>query len=170
MRRFRGGGPQRPGAVVIGDLRLTMAAALVTAGLVLPLLAGFPATAGATTAFPMAGPISREPDATSSARGLSVTLAVTPPRAVPGAPVAFTLSLAARAANGALGYMVRFGDGSSRANAIPMYCLAGPGRPEHATWRLVHRYARAGSYHVSVTGYANCGPDRTNVTHNVVIT
>ncbi len=171
MRRPRGGGPRRPGPALIGDLGAAMARALVTVGLALSLLAGTSASpAGAGTVPPMAGLISRVPDVTSSAGGLSLTLSVSPGRAAPGAAVEFTLTVAARAANGALGYGVRFGDGSSHANAIPMYCLAGPGRPEHGTWRLVHRYARPGTYHVSVTGYANCGPDRADVTHNVVIT
>ena len=58
----------------------------LTVGLALSLLAGTSASpAGAGTVPPMAGPISRVPDVTSSARGLSLTLSVTPGRAAPGA-------------------------------------------------------------------------------------
>ena len=121
----------------------------------------------AAAAMPTLGP--RLPDVKANSRGLTITLSAVPARAAAGATVQFNLSLAARAANGALGYMVKFGDGSSHANAIPMYCLAGPGRPEHQTWRLTHRYAHAGTYHVSAVGYANCGPDHTSVTSLVTI-
>jgi PKD domain len=97
-------------------------------------------------------------------------LSVVPVRVAPGEPVVFNLNVTDRAANGALGYIVRFGDGASHANVIPMFCLAGKGRPEHEAWRLTHRYARAGTYQVSATGYANCGPDRSSVARQLVVT
>jgi hypothetical protein len=112
----------------------------------------------------------RRPVITATDGQVSVTLSIKPARAAAGATVEFSLSVAARAANGALGYVVSFGDGSTIANPIPMYCLAGPGRPEHQTWRLAHRYRRAGTYHVSATGYANCGGGRATSTGRVVVT
>jgi hypothetical protein len=171
MRRFRGEGPRLPNL----DLRAAVAPALVATGLALPLLlASLPASPASATST-MTAPTPRVQgirahDITAASHGLVITLSVVPARAAPGTSVELYLSLAARAANGALGYVVRFGDGTRRANAIPMYCLAGPGRPEHETWRLAHRYARAGTYYISATGYANCGPDRVSVTSRVVIT
>jgi hypothetical protein len=107
---------------------------------------------------------------TATSRDLRISLSVIPARAAPDEPVLFNLTITDRAANGALGYIVRFGDGTSHANVIPMFCLAGKGRPEHEAWRMAHRYARAGSYHVSAIGYANCGPDRGSVTRQLVVT
>ena len=83
----------------------------------------------ATAAGAIAAPTPHLPVVEAGSRGLTITFSVVPSRAAAGATVQFNLNLAARAANGALGYMVRFGDGSSHANAIPMYCLAGPADP-----------------------------------------
>jgi hypothetical protein len=153
MRRMRAGGHE-PASLGRGAW---FAPAFVAAGLLLGL--------GSAP-----GPIGRRPGITATDGRLSITLSITPVRAVPGAAVEFNLSVAARAAKGALGYVVRFGDGSISTIPIPMYCLAGPGRPEHQAWRLSHRYTRAGTYDVSATGFANCGSGRATVTASVVIT
>jgi hypothetical protein len=151
---------RRPGLIAVagpamraGGLALTLMLALVS-----PLTP------------PTSHPASRSQVVTATSRGLRISLSVVPVRAAPGEPVLFTLNVTDRAANGALGYIVSFGDGTSHANVIPMFCLAGKGRPEHEAWRMAHRYARAGSYHVSAIGYANCGPDRASVTRQLVIT
>jgi hypothetical protein len=185
---LRGGGPRRLGrhwpkkfrlapAVVAGALAPAALALAPAALAVTPLpLTSLPLTSRPLTSLvgSSAGGVipaltSRLPDVKASSHGLSITLSVVPSRAAAGATVQVNLDLAARAANGALGYMVRFGDGSVHANAIPMYCLAGPGRPEHQSWRLTHRYAHAGTYRVSAVGYANCGPDHASVTSLVTI-
>jgi hypothetical protein len=59
-------------------------------------------------------------------------------------------------ATGALHYMVTFGDGSRAADAVPEFCLAGPGKSTSETWTLPHSYVAAGSYKVSVTVAVNC--------------
>ncbi len=104
---------------------------------------------------------------TTSLGGLSVTLTVKPWRADRGAAVQFNLSVSDSHATGALGYLVEFGDGSSAAPAMPMYCLAGGGRPAHQTWQLSHRYPRSGHYKVMASGFANCGPGRVTATVNI---
>lgn len=115
--------------------------------------------------------------ATSSVRtsgtnssGLSVTLTARPTRAAAGFPVEFTLAMADEHANGAFGYEVRFGDGTNRTIAVPQYCLAPPGKPEHASWRFLHRYSRAGKYRVSVLGYVNCTSTRVTTAITVTVT
>jgi hypothetical protein len=80
--------------------------------------------------------------------------------------VRFDLSVTDSHATGALGYVLVFGDGSSAAPAIPMYCLAA-GRPAHETWQLSHRYLKAGHYRVMASGFANCGPGRVTATVNI---
>ena len=104
---------------------------------------------------------------TTSLGGLSVTLTVKPWKADRGAAVQFDLSVADSHATGALGYLLVFGDGSSAAPALPMYCLAGPGRPAHQTWQLSHRYVKAGHYKVMASGFANCGSGRVTATVSI---
>src|SRR5271170_2236774 len=88
-----------------------------------------------------AAPAEGHRTSTTSLGGLSVTLTVRPWRADRGAAVQLSLSVSDSHATGALGYLLEFGDGSSAAPAMPMYCLAGGGRPAHQTWQLSHRYA-----------------------------
>jgi hypothetical protein len=147
-------------------LRASLAPAFIAAGLVLGLVAALSPLDHKSAS----GPAAPRPGGTATDGRLTVALSIQPVRAAPGATVEFSLIMADRAANGALGYVVRFGDGSSTANPIPMYCLAGHGRPEHQTWRLSHRYVRAGTYHISAAGYANCSTGRITVTGRVVIT
>ena len=104
---------------------------------------------------------------TTSFGGLSVTLTVRPWRADRGAAVQFNLSVSDSHATGALGYLLVFGDGSSTAPAMPMYCLAGGGRPAHQTWQLSHRYLRSGHYKVMASGFANCGSGRDTASVNL---
>lgn len=59
-------------------------------------------------------------------------------------------------APGALRYVVRFGDGAVAQNRVPLFCVPPPGPRRRATWHLTHRYARAGSYRLSVHVSANC--------------
>jgi len=105
---------------------------------------------------------------TTSLGGLIVTVTVKPWRAKRGAAVQFNLSVSDTHATGALGYLLVFGDGSSTAPAMPMYCLAA-GRPAHETWQLSHRYLRAGHYKVMASGFANCGSGRVTATVNVEV-
>jgi len=106
----------------------------------------------------------------SSIGGLTVRLRISPARVTRDAAVVFSVSIAARHAVGALGYRLSFGDGTSRANIIPLYCRAGPGVPAHASWRFDHRYEKAGLYRVSVIGYVNCAAARATATATVVVT
>jgi hypothetical protein len=102
--------------------------------------------------------------------GLRISLKVSPQRVAPGATVDFHLQLSARHAIGALGYRLFFGDGTGRANAIPLYCLQGPGNPTSANWKFSHHYAKAGTYKVVVTGFVNCTSARAVAKAVVVVT
>lgn len=106
---------------------------------------------------------------TKSLGGLSITLTVKPWRANLGAAVQFSLSVSDTHAKGALGYLLVFGDGSSAAPALPMYCLAGPGRSSHESWQLSHRYLKGGHYKVTASGFANCGSGRVTATLNIEV-
>ena len=128
-----------------------------------------PSRAREATAFVpgTATPAEGHRTSTTSLGGLSVTLTVKPWRADRGAAVRFNLSVSDSHATGALGYLVEFGDGSSAAPAMPMYCLAGGGRPAHQTWQLSHRYVRSGHYKVMASGFANCGSGRVTATVDI---
>jgi hypothetical protein len=104
---------------------------------------------------------------TATLGGLSVTLTVKPWRVDSGAAVQFNLTTTDSHATGALGYLLVFGDGSSAAPVMPMYCLAGPGRSAHQTWKLTHRYVKSGHYKVKASGFANCGSGRVTATVNI---
>lgn len=91
-----------------------------------------------------------------SSNGMTVTLSATPARTAAARAVFFRLELSARSAAGALVYRVSFGDGSTRRNVVPEFCRAAPGGPEHGSWLLSHRYARAGTYRVTLQGSVNC--------------
>ncbi len=106
---------------------------------------------------------------TTTSGGLSLTLTVKPWRADRGTAVQFNLRVSDSHATGVLGYLVEFGDGSSAAPAMPMYCLAGGGRPSHQTWQLSHRYVRSGHYKVIASGFANCGSGRVTATVNIAV-
>jgi len=136
--------------VIVGATCISTSGAASSASVVQPR-SGTRTTSGTLT-------VRQQTSTTTSSAGLSVALTVTPARAAPGVAVEFTVRLSARSAIGSLGYRLKFADGTSRANVVPQFCRAGPGSPEHETWRIAHRYTRAGVYHVSVSGYANCAP------------
>jgi hypothetical protein len=115
----------------------------------------------------MAAPPSHR-TSTTSLGGLSVTLTVRPWRAAKGAVVHFEVSVSDSHANGALGYIVEFGDGSSAAPVMPMYCLA-VSRPAHQSWQLSHRYLRAGNFKATASGFSNCGSGRVRAIVNVQV-
>lgn len=96
--------------------------------------------------------------------GLTVTLKVTPMRAKAGSPVQFNLSANASHAPGALGYQLRFGDGTTTQNAVPQFCVARRRTPARQAWRLTHRYKTAGRYAVSASVYVNCTSDHATAT------
>jgi hypothetical protein len=88
---------------------------------------------------------------------------------MPRGAVGFTVTLRTGPAAGALGYRLDFGDGTSRQNAVPQFCLARPRSPEQQTSQLVHRYARAGTYRASLHGRVNCSSIRATATLAVVV-
>ncbi|MGD0895721.1 MAG: hypothetical protein ABSA08_06920 [Acidimicrobiales bacterium] len=111
----------------------------------------------------------RSPRPVKAGVGLQISLKVFPEHVARGSAVEFRLRLSARHAVGALGFRLFFGDGTSRANAIPLYCRAGPGAPESASWSFGHRYAKAGIYHVVVTGFVNCTSSHAVAKATVVV-
>ena len=162
---------RRAGPPLVGDIGTSMARALLTIGLALSVLVGASASpAGAGTVPPMAGPMSAcagrnverqgpqpDPVRDAGAGGARRRRGVHPDLGRPG-----------RQWRPRLRGQVR-----GRVQPRQRHTDVLPGRPRSSRTRDVaagDRYARAGTYHVSVTGYANCGPDRADVTHSVVIT
>ncbi len=132
---------------------------------------GSAGTSQARGATVPASSASQSRSATASGDGLKVTLTLSPARAAAGAPVSFRLAMGASSAAGALAYRIRFGDGSGRQNIVPEFCRAPPGGPGHGSWQISHRYARAGTYRVTLFGSVNCQrASRVAVTVDVVIT
>ncbi len=102
---------------------------------------------------------------------MTVTLTAYPARTGAGAAVSFRLELSARSAAGALAYRLTLGDGSSRQNIVPEFCRASPRGGASTSWQLSHRYARAGTYRVTLYGSVNCQrSSHAAVSVNVVIT
>jgi hypothetical protein len=94
--------------------------------------------------------------------GLQVSTSVTPTRTTPGTPVRFVIHATAAQAPGLLSYQVEYGDGTSDQNVVAQVCRGGTIPPQRETWRLTHRYERAGRFLVRVTVAAGCTPDRTD--------
>lgn len=105
--------------------------------------------------------------ATKRSGGLTVALTAMPPRAKADSTVQFEVMASERHALGALGYRLRYGDGTTAANVVPMFCLAGKGAPVRQTWRLSHRYGSPGRYTVSLTVYVNCTSEHVTTTVTV---
>jgi hypothetical protein len=153
-------------------LYLTAVAVLALARL-LPGCGGSKHSGQANNAPVRAGP-KKEPAAprvTVLAGALTVMLTATPMMAKAGAPVQFGLTAYAPHAAGALGYRLRYGDGTSAAEStVPLFCIAGKGRPMRGTWPLSHRYRTAGRYRVSASVYFNCASDHATATVTVNLT
>lgn len=101
-----------------------------------------------------ASPPAGQVQASAASDGLAVHVEARP--STPAGTVQVTVRADATHAPGALGYEVHFGDGTTAHNAVPQFCLAGPGPSRKATWHLTHRYARAGTYHLAVRVSINC--------------
>jgi hypothetical protein len=93
---------------------------------------------------------------------LRVTVSVTPTSTPPGAPVRFVIHATAANAPGLLSYQVEYGDGHSDQNVVAQVCRGGANPTQRETWRLTHRYERAGTFDAIVTVNAGCTPDRTD--------
>ncbi len=105
---------------------------------------------------------------TARSGGLTATLVVSPAAVKPGGVVAIELLARARNAPGAVGYQLRYGDGTGAGSgAVPQFCVAGPGLPTHRVWRLKHRYRAAGRYVVSASVYVNCTRDHATANASV---
>jgi hypothetical protein len=107
---------------------------------------------------------------TGRSGGLAVTLTATPTRTKIGSTVQFEVTASEAHALGALGYQLRYGDGTSVENAVPQFCVAGRGAPIRQTWRLSHRYKTAGQYRVSASVYVNCTSDHAAAAAAVDVT
>jgi hypothetical protein len=117
--------------------------------------------------------VAGEPRGTSttvSSGSLTATLALAPAVAKAGSAVTLELTASTPHAAGALGYLVRFGDGAtSGSSAVPQFCIAGAAPPAHRVWRLEHRYRARGTYPVSASVYINCTRDRASVATRVLV-
>jgi hypothetical protein len=117
-----------------------------------------------------AGKSSASVTTTERSGSLTVTLTATPMRAKTGSSVELNLTAYAPHASGALGYRLRYGDGTSAENVVPQFCVAGGGTPTRQTWRLSHRYKAAGRYCVSASVYVNCTRDHVLAHITVIVT
>ncbi len=153
-----------------GRLVRTLAAALLAPlGAALALAAcGGGATAACTAGGAHHGgvggcaPAARRAQVATTVRSgdLTVTLAVAPAPAKAGAAVQIEVAARAQRAPGALGFVLRYGDGAtSGSGPVPQFCIAGASRPARRVWRLRHRYGASGRYAVSVRVYVNCTSD-----------
>ncbi len=106
---------------------------------------------------------------TERSGGLVATLTAKPTRAQIGSTVRFEVTASVRHALGALGYQLRYGDGTSAENVVPQFCVAARGAPRRQTWRLSHRYKAAGQYRVSARVYVNCTSDNATAAVAVVV-
>jgi hypothetical protein len=140
-------------------------AALMTVGLPTLDARAFSQSAVSDSAFD-----SRPVHVDSRLSVLSVTLIARPTRATVGSAVRFTLTVADNHTIGALGYAVKFGDGTTRTIVVPEYCIAPPGRPGRATWSFSHRYSKPGRYRVSAFAYMNCSSMRGTKAVSLTIT
>jgi len=102
--------------------------------------------------------------ATVRSGGLTIKLTATPGRAKTSATIKFQVTASAQSAAGALGYQLRYGDGTSAENVVPQFCVAGRGTPVLEAWHLSHRYKAAGLYRVSASVYVNCTSDHATAT------
>lgn len=154
--------------MVTAGLLVAALAITVTGALLSPASVALAAAAHFPTAIPRsAGESARL--ATVGPVDLTISLKVSPKRVAPGAAVTFRLHLAVTHAVGALGYVLRFGDGTRQANPIPMYCMAGSGVSEHGTWRFTHSYRKAGIYAVVAIGRVNCSRARVIARATIVV-
>ncbi len=155
------------------DLRgaklLLLALTIVALGILLPGCGSSKDTAKATDTPALGGAEKQSASsrATARSRGLAVTLTATPTRTKIGSTVKFNLTANASHAPGALGYQLRYGDGTSAENVVPQFCVVGGGAPTRETWHLAHRYKAAGRYRVSASVYVNCSGDHATATVTV---
>ncbi len=146
------------------------AVAIVALGLLLSGCGGSQDTTRAKDEPVRGGAAQQSSRATARSGGLAVTLTATPGRAKTGSPVEFNLNAYAPHAPGAIGYQLRYGDGTSTAqNIVPLICVAGRNTPTRQTWHLTHRYKAAGRYRVSVSVYVNCTSEHAMATVAVSI-
>jgi hypothetical protein len=149
------------------------ALAIVALGLLLPGCGGSNDTSKAKDAPVLGGTDKQSASSRVTARsgGLAITLTATPMRTSAGSPVEFTLTAYAPSAPGALGYQLRYGDGTSAdQSVVPLICVEGRRIPAYRTWHLTHRYKAAGRYRVSASVYVNCTSDHATATVVVDVT
>jgi hypothetical protein len=146
--------------------------AIVALGLLLPGCGGARDTAKAKDA-PVPGETAKQSVSsrvTVHSGGLAITLTATPTRAKIGSTVQFEVTASEAHALGALGYQLRYGDGTSAENVVPQFCVAGRGAASRQTWHLSHRYKAAGRYRVSASVYVDCTSDHATATVAVDVT
>jgi hypothetical protein len=92
---------------------------------------------------------------------LSVTLTAQPASGSGSdSAVDFVLRAEQPEAPGALAYQISYGDGATDQNVTAQVCRGGTNATARETWRLSHRYSRAGTYSVGATVTASCTPNR----------
>ena len=105
----------------------------------------------------------RSKDVTARSGALTVRLRVVP--SARGRMTAIEVVADDPSARGALGYLLRYGDGtSSGSGAVPQFCLEGRGRPVRQIWRHTHHYSAGGKYSLSVSVYVNCTDEHAGAT------
>lgn len=121
---------------------------------------------------PMGGdtPARGAAQATARSGDLTVRLEAAPALAKRAGAVQIEVDARALRASGVLGYLLRYGDGTtSGSGAVPQFCLSGAGRPARRTWRVTHRYLARGRYVVSASVYINCTDEHATATVPVLV-
>jgi PKD domain len=149
------------------------ALAVITLGLLLPGCGGSQDTINAKGAPVLGGAENQSTSSRATARsgGLVITLTAKPIQAKIGSPVELNATAYERHTPGALGYELRYGDGTSVAqDMVPQFCLMGKNTPVRRIWRLSHRYRKPGRYTVSLTVHVNCTSAHATATVAVSVT
>lgn len=140
--------------------------AIIALGVLLPGCGSSKNTPKATDAPVLEGVKKQSTSSRATARSgsLVVTLTATPTHAKTGSPVQFNATAYERNTY-ALGYQLRYGDGTSAAQEMmPLFCLIRRSAPIRKTWREYHRYRKPGRYTVSLTVHVNCTSDHATAT------
>jgi hypothetical protein len=147
--------------------------AVIALGLLLPGSGGSHDTIKTNDAPVLGGAGNQSASSRATARsgGLAVTLTATPMLAKTHSPVEFNATAYERRTPGALGYELRYGDGTSAAqDMVPLFCLMRRNAPIRKTWRESHRYRKQGRYTVSLTVHVNCTSEHATATVTVDVT
>jgi hypothetical protein len=101
---------------------------------------------------------------------LSVSVAAAPARPTVGSIVKVEVTVRDQHAAGTLGYLLRYGDGTTAGSApVSQVCVAGVTRAATQSSSTSHRYRSKGTYVVLVQAYVNCETDHATAATRIVV-